>query len=300
MKNGKSPAGHHTLLEKHILRWYRTSARSLPWRRTRNPFKILISEVMLQQTQVSRVRQKYGPFLRRFPSPDALARATPASVIRAWSGMGYNNRAVRLRSLAQTVVAEYGGRLPRDIKQLRELPGIGKYTAHAVACFAYGQPVPVVDTNISRVLSRLFPKSTLDVWDLASRVLPKRSSYEWNQGLMELGATICRSSNPRCSDCPIKGLCPSAFMAVQRLQKPPRNEPGRDGVPNRIYRGRIIDALRNRGRNSTGLVSIGKRIKPGYSPGDRPWLLRVLANLERDGLILKTKNGRGISVRLAT
>jgi len=300
MKKGKTPLKRRSLLVRRILRWYKTFARPLPWRKTRNPYEILVSEVMLQQTQVSRVLQKYGPFLKRFPSLSTLARSSPDRVIRAWSGMGYNNRAVRLRSLAGIVVRDCGGRIPKDVGELRKLPGIGKYTAHAIACFAYEQPVPVVDTNISRVLGRVFRGTELDAWDLAGRILPSRSAYEWNQSLMELGATICTSARPRCVDCPISGLCPSAFQSVHRMRSLRKKEPGRNGVPNRIYRGRIVETLRKQRRGRAGLALIGRKIKADFSGTDRTWLLKLLGRLEQDGLIRKSGSGKGISVRLAS
>src|SRR3989304_2543866 len=144
-------------LRRRLLAWYRSSARPLPWRKTHNPYRILVSEVMLQQTQVNRVLIHYRRFLKRFPTLRSLSRAGTADVLRAWRGMGYNNRAVRLRNLAKEVCATMGGRLPGTVGALRSLPGIGRYTAGAVACFAVGLPVAMVDTNIQRVFNRLFP-----------------------------------------------------------------------------------------------------------------------------------------------
>ena len=255
---------------------------------------------MLQQTQVSRVRRKYGPFLKRFPSLKSLASSSAASVIRQWSGMGYNNRAVRLRSLAAAVLRDHRGRIPEDIGELRKLPGVGKYTAHAVACFAFGRPVPVVDTNISRVLGRVFRGTKLDEWALAASILPDRNAYEWNQSLMELGATVCTSARPRCEDCPISDLCPSAFRSFRRIRGPQRKEPGRNGVPDRIYRGRIVEALRKHPGRSAGFTLIGRQIKTDFSGRDRTWLLKLLGGLEKDGLIQRSGSGKGISVRLAS
>src|SRR5512139_1248480 len=146
-------------IRKRLLGWYRSSARPLPWRRTRNPYRILLSEVMLQQTQVSRVLIHYRRFLRRFPNLWSLSQAGTADVLRAWRGMGYNNRAVRLRNLAADVCSTKGGKLPQTVEELRSLPGIGRYTAGAVSCFAFGRRVPIVDTNIQRVLGRVFPGS---------------------------------------------------------------------------------------------------------------------------------------------
>ncbi|MGH2569330.1 MAG: A/G-specific adenine glycosylase, partial [Bacteroidota bacterium] len=155
-----------------VLRWYRRHGRPLPWRRTRSPYRILVSEIMLQQTQVGRVLEKYPSFLRRFPDIQSLARAKKSSVIKAWRGMGYNNRAVRLQQLARIVRHSQGGKLPRTVEELQNLPGIGRYTAHALACFAFRRPLQVVDTNVRRILSRLFPSETKrrDVWDVAAAI----------------------------------------------------------------------------------------------------------------------------------
>lgn len=284
-------------ISKRLLRWYRSAARRLPWRSTRNPYRILLSEVMLQQTQVSRVLEKYPLFLRRFPTLSSLARSTPAEVIMAWRGMGYNNRAVRLRLLARMVKDEHAGRLPSDPESLRQLPGIGRYTANAVACFAFEQRVPVVDTNIARVLARMFPKS--DPWKKAQQLLPARKVYEWNQALMELGALVCTASNPRCTDCPLARLCTGAYKQHSRASALPKREPGRKGIPNRIYRGRIVEELRKQ-NTSAPLASLGKHILPGFNGKDRAWLLRVIKSLERDGLIRTQRKGGGLSISLAS
>jgi len=287
-------------IKSAILRWYRRNARSFPWRRTRNPYRILLSEVMLQQTQTSRVVEKYPRFLRRFPTFQALARARRSSVIRAWQGMGYNNRAVRLQQLARAVMREHGGRLPRDPQLLQQLPGIGRYTAHAIACFAYGENVPVVDTNVRRVLARLFPQLARngDIWQLATALLPKQRAYDWNQALFDFGATICTARAPRCATCPVNRCCPSAFCVEPVRPKPNRPELRRNGVPNRIYRGRIIELLRQ-SRRSLPSNWIGRRIKEDFGPSDRSWLHALLRSLERDGLVTIANGSSTLRVTLA-
>lgn len=286
-------------MQKRLLRWYRTAARRLPWRTTRNPYKILLSEVMLQQTQVSRVLEKYPLFLKRFPTFSALARSTPAEVVIAWRGMGYNNRAVRLRLLARTVTEKHAGRLPSDPETLKQLPGIGRYTANAVACFAFEQQVPVVDTNIARVLSRVFPQAKSDVWKTAERILPKRKVYEWNQALMELGALVCTASTPRCAECPLARLCPGAYKQHPRTSSSPKREPGRKGIPNRIYRGRIVEELRKHTRPAR-LGTVGKRVLPGFNGKDQAWLLRLIYSLEKDGLVRTHTDGERVLIALAS
>jgi A/G-specific adenine glycosylase len=269
----------------------------MPWRKTKNPYRILLSEIMLQQTQVSRVLQKYPDFLKKFPGFRALAKARTSEVIVAWRGMGYNNRAVRLQRLAQMVVNKYGGQLPAEVAELDALPGVGRYTAHALACFAFGQSVPVVDTNVRRVLQRLFPKTFRKEgdWETARQVLPKRSSYNWNQALMEFGALVCTAAAPKCDFCPVRRFCPSAFPLRHRVRNNSSAvEPKYDGLPNRIYRGRIIEALRDSGR-SISTLRIGQAVKPAYRKKDEEWLFALLKKLQKEGLIELKKN-RSVSL----
>ena len=191
---------------RKLLIWYKKAARDLPWRETRNPYAVLVSEFMLQQTQVSRVLDFYPRFLKRFPTIEALARAQPKAVMEAWDGLGYYARARNLHALARELSAT-GYRVPDDPEDLRTLPGVGPYTAGAVACFAYEKPVPAVDTNVKRVLGRAFaPK---DVWEFAGKITPKNGKTAWkfNQALMELGALMCPARKPKCPDCPVRLEC---------------------------------------------------------------------------------------------
>lgn len=294
-----------------LVRWYRKNGRVLPWRGEADPYEILVSEVMLQQTQVSRVMQKFPVFLKRFPTLRKLARAKSSDAIRAWRGMGYNNRVLRLQQLARIIEQHFDGRLPERVEQLRELPGIGPYTAHAVACFAFGKQVPVVDTNIARVLHRLFPTNGgrrspgstkpggAETWELAGRILPKNRAYEWNQALMDLGATLCTGRSPRCGLCPLQTLCPSAHTVRHDKRKPTRPERGRGGTPNRIFRGRIVEVLRNlNGRGSISSSLLAKSVKQDYQHRDRRWFTELLDNLERDGLVQLRKFKSGVRVSL--
>lgn len=256
---------------------------------------------MLQQTQVSRVLQMYPRFLSRFPDLATLARAKTSSVIRSWKGMGYNNRSVRLQQLAKSVLGEYGGRLPRTVAELQTLPGVGRYTAHALACLVYDQHVPVVDTNVKRVLSRIFPFQARkrDIWNLAEMALPSTKAQRWNQALMDLGATICTSANPKCRDCPVAKLCPSAFRMKRRIARPAKTEPSRDGLPNRIYRGRVIDVLRHfPNRDYVSLPRLGRKVKDSYSKLDEQWLEWLMKGLEKDGLVILRKTPRGYAASL--
>jgi A/G-specific adenine glycosylase len=279
-----------------ILRWYRKFGRDLPWRDERDPYRIVVSEVMLQQTQVSRVLLKYPPFVKRFPTFEKLALARTSDVIRAWQGMGYNNRVVRLQLLARAVAHRFEGKLPRDIAELQKLPGIGRYTAHAISCFAFGNQVPVVDTNVTRTLSRLFPnriasmskkrKGATSVWQVADWILPSRRAFEWNQALMDFGATICTARAPKCGICPLRNQCPSAHNFREVKIAVTTREPGRDGIPNRIFRGRVVEALRNLdGRKSIRVKILARKVKTDYSRTDDRWFAGLLRNLERDGLV---------------
>ena len=211
----------------HILSWYATFKRDLPWRGDPDPYHILVSEIMLQQTQVDRVIPKYLAFLERFPTLVSLAEAPTADVLRQWQGLGYNRRALNLKRAAETACREYGGRLPETVAELEQLPGIGKYTARAVASFAFNVQVPVVDTNVRRVLSSLAGRdlSERETWELAERVLPAGRAADWNQALMDYGALV-QKATPR------------------RTGKP--SEPF--ATTNRFWRGRIVDALRASGR----------------------------------------------------
>jgi A/G-specific adenine glycosylase len=282
-----------------LLRWYRKNCRDLPWRDEKNPYRILVSEVMLQQTQVSRVLAKYPQFLKDFPTFARLADAKTSKVIRAWRGMGYNNRALRLQNLSRVVVTRYSGRLPGNIADLMNLPGVGRYTAHAVACFAFGERVPVVDTNVARVLGRLYPRRKQSssaektyYWALAEHHLPRTRAHDWNQALMDLGATICTAAKPKCDACPLRTSCPSAFKKSRQNSNRSRNEPGRGGVPNRIYRGRAVEVLRNL-RPGGWMTSsqLARKIKSDFNGQDQRWFISLLRGLERDGLV----RGRGRS-----
>ena len=194
---------------RKLLAWYKHAARDLPWRQTRDPYAIVVSEFMLQQTQVSRVLDYYPRFLKRFPSVERLARAKPKAVREAWDGLGYYARARNLHRLAKEVSA-VGGQLSDKPEELEKLPGVGRYTAGAVACFAYEKPVPAVDTNVKRVLERVF--RTDDVWAKAEAIVPKngKRAYRFNQALMELGALVCTARSPKCPQCPVRSDCLSA------------------------------------------------------------------------------------------
>jgi A/G-specific adenine glycosylase len=235
MKRKSTPAivSDVARFRRTLLRWFRRHGRDLPWRRTRNPYQILVSEFMLQQTQVSRVERYYGRFLARYPSIEALAAATPEMVRESWDGLGYYRRAANLHRLAREVTASRGGVIPAEPDELRRLPGVGRYTAGAVASFAFERATPAVDTNVGRVLRRAFHArrsgiSSQEIWATAARIMPRRGSTAWafNQAIMELGALICTARVAHCSACPVRRACGtgSAFSSASHLRTTP---PGR-------------------------------------------------------------------------
>ena len=197
------------LFRRRLLAWFRRAGRDLPWRRTRDPYRVLVSEFMLQQTQVSRVLQFYPRFLQRYPDLAALARAPARRVREAWDGLGYYRRAANLHRLAKQVVARGDGKLPSEPEELRRLPGIGPYTAGAVAAFAFERRVAAVDTNVRRVLRRVFSCRTAKVEETAQRLQPRNGNSAWafNQALMELGALVCTARAPKCPECPVRKDC---------------------------------------------------------------------------------------------
>jgi len=274
-----------------VRRWFRRRGRTLPWRGETDPYRVILSEIMLQQTQVQRVLEKYPLFLSRFPTMRSLARAKRRDVVLAWRGMGYNGRAVRLHALA-SVLVERNMRIPADAGTLRELPGVGKYTAHAILSAVHGLPVPLVDVNVRRLFSRVFWKmrstgemrSEAEIWDAAARVLPRRGVYGWNQALMDLGATICTARRPRCPVCPLGSRCASRGSMSEKPRVRAKREPGLQGMPDRIARGRVVEALRDARRGRTALA-LGKMVRPGFSARHARWLGTLIRGLERDGLV---------------
>lgn len=294
--------------------WYAQARRDLPWRRTRDPYAIVVAEFMLQQTQVERVLPRYHAFLARFPTWQSLAAAPRAEAVRAWAGLGYNRRAVWLHQLAQVVVEQHGGTLPADPAALAKLPGFGPYTVAAVACFAYGQHVPLVDTNIRRVLGRLFvgpaALTPRDAWALAAWALPPDGAGDWHQALMDLGATLCRARRPACAACPATAWCaarPSLAAAAWATAAPSRARRVAETRGNgsylgsrRYYRGRIVDALRALPPRATlHLAALGPLIKPNYTPAEEAWLRELVAGLVADGLIEQVDGPEQPAVRLA-
>ncbi len=215
-----------------LLRWYGAHRRPLPWRQSRDPYRIWVSEIMLQQTRVAAVLEHYAEFLRRFPCLDSLAAARPQDVLAAWSGLGYYRRARALHRAARIVVRDHGGHLPANAEALQALPGIGRYTAHAMASIAFQEPCAVVDGNVERVLRRLFgwpSQPTSRIWDAAQQLLSRRSPGNFNQAMMELGALVCLPASPQCHVCPVSSLCATQSRRRRnpRLLPPAKRNPPR-------------------------------------------------------------------------
>lgn len=215
------------VFRRSLVRWYRRQGRDLPWRRTSDPYAILVSEFMLQQTQVATVIPYYHKWLRRFPDFGSLASASENEVLRVWQGLGYYARARNLHATAKTVMNRHAGNFPEEIEQMRQLPGIGKYTAHAVASFAFDQPVPIVEANTGRVLARLFNlRKSIDsgpgrrtLWQYAARLLPKSDAATFNSALLDLGALVCVARKPKCDVCPVETFCRAKAPAALPIRK---------------------------------------------------------------------------------
>ncbi|MFT4037333.1 MAG: A/G-specific adenine glycosylase [Thermomicrobiales bacterium] len=283
-------------IQEGLLQWFRATQRDLPWRRTRDPYAILVSEVMLQQTQVDRVIPYYQRFLERFPTAAALAAAPVAEVIKLWAGLGYNRRAVNLQRAAQAVTDSLGGEFPAEPLELRKLPGLGAYTAGAVAAFAFERDVVFLDTNMRRVITRLIfgaaeEQPERQVLAAAERLLPPGHGWEWNQALIEFGALQCTARKPACVICPLSASCAAfpviqSVLAEQRTRKPAQPAE-RFETSARFYRGRIVEALRelpDEAHAGLTLGELGPRLRENFGAEDLPWLASLVQGLQRDGL----------------
>ncbi|HYU50210.1 MAG TPA: A/G-specific adenine glycosylase [Candidatus Limnocylindria bacterium] len=300
-----SPAGE---LQAAVLDWYRAEGRVLDFRSSRDPYAILVSETMAQQTQIARVVDYWSAFLTRFPTFEALAAATPADVLRAWQGLGYDRRALNLLRCARIVVTEVGGHLPSEVDELERLPGIGPYTARAIAALAFGRPVGAVDVNVHRVLSRVVSGTEAGsmtraaVQAVADAVVPADRPREWTHALMDVGATFCRPRQPRCEACPAKPWCLYAASAEvldapRGMRRGGRRRAASRPVPfsstTRWLRGRILDRLRT--VEDDGWTWF----RDGIGSHGRPAVEAALVALAQEGLI-ELRHGEGPSARLAT
>jgi A/G-specific adenine glycosylase len=287
---------HPTLLEDaraRVLDWFGRAGRDLPWRATRDPYRVLVAEVLAQQTQAARAAAAWPRFLERFPDVTALAAATPAEVLRAWQGLGYNRRALALRATARAVVARGGW--PDTVEGLAALPGIGPYTARAVACFALGLPVAPVDTNVARVLARSLTGADPGALGAAARqrladaAMPPGRAWEWSSALMDVGAVHCRP-RPRCQGCPLEPRCRwRALGAAAPAARPRAQAPFR--TSDRRWRGAVVRAL----AGTPDGLEVGELAEAvDASAAQRPagWFEGLLSRLESEGLIARGPDGR--------
>jgi A/G-specific adenine glycosylase len=213
------------VLSRRLLSWYGRNQRSLPWRKTRDPYRIWISEIMLQQTQVDTVIPYYHRFLKTFPTVSSLARAPLQNVLKVWENLGYYSRAKNLHAAAKVIVEKFGGRIPDNLEEIKKLPGVGEYTAGAILSIAYGKSLPAVDGNVRRIVCRLFAirkpmgntREQKQLHKLASSLIPVKRPGDFNQALMDLGATICKAKNPDCSCCPIGHICQARLHDLQNV-----------------------------------------------------------------------------------
>lgn len=280
-----APSELDALRRELLLGWYATEARDLPWRRTRDPYAVLVSEVMLQQTQVSRVAPRFAAWLDRWPTADALAEAPAAEVLEAWSGLGYNSRALRLHAAAKAV-RDRGW--PSDEAGLRALPGVGPYTAAAVAAFAYGLPAAAVDTNQQRVIDRwdaAAPRTPSELRARALDLVPADAAGAWNHALMDLGATICTARAAHCDRCPVATACHSAGLVDPQAERELRRRStptARFEETARYVRGRIVAALvEHRALTADDLAAA----LPPEVAAER--IDAAIAGLLRDGLLVR-------------
>lgn len=288
------------VLQGPLLPWFRKNRRNLPWRKTRDPYAIWVSEVMLQQTRVETVVDYYRRFLRRFPTVEALARAPESAVLKSWEGLGYYGRARNLHRAAKLVVENHGGRVPRDPEAFGALPGVGPYIRGAVMSIAYGLPEPILDGNVKRVLARYFalkeplPKAEPRLWRLAEEVLDRRRPGEFNQAFMELGATVCTPRNPKCSECPLGEGCEARARGLQGIlprRAPKRRVPHRQVAVGVVRRGDRILIAR---RPSEGLLG-GLWELPGGKREPRETLAECAAREIEEETGLRVRVGRKLA-----
>ncbi len=280
-----------------ILVWYDDRGRTLPFRGTTDPYAILVSEAMAQQTQAARAGEAWLRFMGRFPTVSALAAATPAEVLRTWQGLGYNRRALNLWRAARQIVEDHGGRVPADLRSLEALPGVGPYTARAVAAIAFGLPIGAVDTNVRRVLGRIVAGdaaslSASELQAVADAAVPPARPADWTHAVMDLGATVCRPRRPDCDGCPARPWCRFAAQAVAVSESAAtpatragarrvaaRETPAPFAATSRWLRGRIVDQLRA-APNGEWVV-----FERAIGLHERPAIETALQALAKEGLV---------------
>ncbi len=298
---------HFRQLGRVLARWYNDNKREFLWRGDKpDPYLVLVSEVMLQQTQAARIQQLLPAFLERFPDFASLSKASNAEVIVAWKGLGYNSRALRLRDCARSVITHHDGHLPSDPELLRQLPGIGAYTAAALCAFAFQRPTIVIDVNIERITARVFRQSydehvqtleprhrsqarakrehTEKLLELWYRHGAGNNPSDFYQALMDVGATLCQARKVDCAHCPLQSSCDSANDVVFN-PKPKRAEPSFRGEANRLWRGRCVEILRRVRGHHQAATSLAHGLIGDHNAEDMTWFDKLLDGLVRDGIV---------------
>lgn len=301
-----------------ILDWYAVNKRDLPWReKGLDSYKVVVVEIMLQQTQVPRVIEKYTEFLDLFPTIFDLAKASRESVIQAWSGLGYNRRALMLQQFAQEVVRLYDGKIPEVPEALIKLSGIGPYAAGSIASFAFNRSEPAIDVNVRRIYMRYFhgrdeglPMSRdweKKLYTLVKKSIPEGKSCDLHNALMDFGSMVCLRDAPKCSECVLRKNCrfvvvyelkgeKALFVAEKKVERG-MSENGRH-IPNRIFRGRIVEFVRKNNGCEMTIEELGRIVKKDYVESEGEWLIVLLEKLVRDGLIHFEKNGNKLALLL--
>lgn len=285
------------LLRRRLLAWYRRHQRSLPWRETNDPYRIWISEIMLQQTRVDTVIPYYHRFLKTFPDVRTLALATLQDVLKAWENLGYYSRARNIHAASRIIVNQWDARIPDTIEEIKTLPGIGDYSAGAILSIAYGQSLPAVDGNVRRILSRIFairkpvddPGEQKKLRELAAALIPFIRPGDFNQALMDLGATICKAKTPNCASCPIASICRARLLDLQNILPITRKAPG---IPHRLAGAAVIYNAESKllivQRPATGLLASLWKLPGGFIENGESM---------KNGLQHRVKKELGIAIR---
>lgn len=295
----------NNIFSHQILNWYAQHRRELPWRGEKiTPYEVVVSEFMLQQTQVPKVKEKFKQFIAQFPTIDDLAAARTAEVIAAWSGLGYNRRALLLHRFAKEVCAVYHGTIPTNNEKLQQLPGMGSYTTGAVLSFAYNLPEPAIDVNVRRIYLRFFQgrdqglpmgkKEEQELYHFVKQTIPENKSTDFHSALMDFGSLVCTRKAPQCSSCLLQASCQffplynsnprKAFFAAEKRKELGVVENGKH-IPNRIFRGRIVEFVRQNQGKEISIPDLGKIIKKDYHLKEEQWLLSLVEKLQQEGLL---------------
>ncbi|HIJ10514.1 TPA: A/G-specific adenine glycosylase [Candidatus Woesearchaeota archaeon] len=299
-----------------ILEWYNNNKRDLPWRTDNSPYRVLISEIMLQQTQVPRVIEKFHEFLMLFPTLRNLANASKADVIKAWSGLGYNRRALLLHKFAQVVVEKHDAIIPSTPEELIELPGIGPYAAGSIASFAFNLPAPAIDVNVRRIFHRYFDgkdqgklgskEEERVLFSVVKDSIPDNKSCDFHNALMDFGSLVCKRNTPLCTGCPLFSSCKfgplydqdkATLHKVIKAKEKGVTELGRH-VPNRIFRGRIVEWVRKNENVEISVTDLGSQIKKDFNK-EEEWLLMLITKLQQDHLLTFAEKNGSIKLEIA-